>query len=86
MSKDSVTTHNLKIWPSFFEAIVDGSKTFELRHDDRDYKVGDILLLKEWTDVRKFTGRELKRVVTYVLRNHRLLADDAVALGLKDVP
>lgn len=38
-------THNLKTLPEFYFAIKRGSKTFEVRENDRDYKVGDILVL-----------------------------------------
>ena len=30
-----MATHNLKTWPPFFEAVLEGRKTFELRRDDR---------------------------------------------------
>ena len=40
--------HELKILPQYFEKVLDGSKTFELRKDDRGYEVGDILILKEF--------------------------------------
>jgi hypothetical protein len=60
--------HQLKSWPEFFEPVLAGVKTFELRAADRDYKVGDILHLKEWSNqTQQFTGRELKRRVTYVM-------------------
>lgn len=35
--------HVLKLQPRFAEAVKDGSKTFEIRRDDRGYEVGDIL-------------------------------------------
>lgn len=41
-------THELKSWPNEFEAVRDLRKTFEVRVDDREYKVGDWLLLREW--------------------------------------
>ena len=35
------TTHDLKTWPEFFDAILDGRKTFEVRDTrDRDFAVG----------------------------------------------
>lgn len=40
--------HELKILPEYFEKVLDGSKTFELRKDDRGFNVGDILILREY--------------------------------------
>lgn len=40
--------HELKIWPAFFAAVAEGTKTFEFRKDDRKFGVGDILILREW--------------------------------------
>lgn len=40
--------HNLKTWRSDYEAIECGDKTFEVRFNDRDYAVGDILCLRKW--------------------------------------
>ncbi len=37
--------HNLKIDRRWFEAVVDGSKRAEVRRADRDFAVGDELLL-----------------------------------------
>ena len=35
--------HELKIKEDYFNAILRGDKTFELRKNDRDYKVGDLI-------------------------------------------
>jgi hypothetical protein len=49
--------HKVKVWPPFFEAVLSGDKTFEVRKDDRDYRVGDSLLLCEWSpDADAYTG------------------------------
>ena len=53
--------HELKIKPVYFEAVKEGIKTFELRKDDRNFKVGDILLLREWE--HKYSGRKIKKKV-----------------------
>ena len=39
--------HELKIWPKYYEEVSMGHKTFEIRKNDRDFKKGDTLILKE---------------------------------------
>lgn len=56
-----------KIWPEYFQEILDGKKTFELRLNDFDIAEGDTLLLKEWDPkTREYTGRQLEKEVGYV--------------------
>lgn len=62
-----MTEHELKILPEFFDAVVHGVKTFELRKNDRNFAVGDILLLKEWK--HEYTGREVYVRVKYILKD-----------------
>lgn len=45
-NSSSDMTHELKTLPPFFEKVVSGEKTFEVRVNDRDYQAGDFLLLK----------------------------------------
>jgi len=60
-------THELKIWPEYYRAVADGSKTFEVRVFDRDYRVGDYLLLREWLpSLEEYTGEEARVEVTYL--------------------
>lgn len=40
--------HDLKIHPEHFKPVWCGEKTFEIRFNDRDYKVGDLLDLHEF--------------------------------------
>ena len=62
--------HELKTWPEFFEAVACGTKTFELRRDDRGFDERDILDLREWDpSEQRYTGRSLEVEVSYVLRN-----------------
>jgi len=37
-------THTLKIKQEYFERIISGQKTFEIRKNDRDYQVGDAVV------------------------------------------
>ena len=59
--------HELKLDTLFFGSVFSGLKTFEIRFNDRDYQVGDVLILKEWDwALDSFTGREIEKIVTYV--------------------
>lgn len=40
--------HHLKCWPEYFAQLVQGSKKFELRLNDRGFAVGDILVFHEF--------------------------------------
>lgn len=45
-----VTIHNLKILPEYYWKVETGEKTFEIRRNDRDFKVGDVICLSCWTE------------------------------------
>lgn len=60
--------HDLKVWPMYFEPLIKGIKTFELRKADRDFQVWDFLDLREWDPVKvEYTGRECSAAVIYIL-------------------
>lgn len=40
--------HKLKIWPQYYARVADGSKTFEIRDNDRGFQTGDTVVLQEW--------------------------------------
>jgi len=62
--------HELKTWPTFYEAVINGGKSFELRKNDRDFQVGDVLSLREFNNnEQKYTGRQTLRFVTYKLES-----------------
>lgn len=61
--------HELKIWPEYFIAMMFGNKSFEVRENDRDFKNGDYLTLREYDPKTKtYTGRVLARQVTYIFK------------------
>lgn len=64
-----MTEHKLKTWPDAFHAMWEGRKGFELRKADRDFQVGDVLLLQEWdANMRhKYTGAWMRARVTFIL-------------------
>ncbi len=56
-----------KVWPEYFQKIMDGVKTYELRLADFECKPGDVLVLKEWDPkTKQYTGRIIEKTVTYV--------------------
>ncbi|WP_186131670.1 DUF3850 domain-containing protein [Burkholderia gladioli] len=60
-----MNVHELKSWKEFFTAIKSGARRHELRRNDRDFKVGDILLLREWDDdLAIFTGDTFRVTIT----------------------
>lgn len=67
--------HELKILPKYYVDCENETKTFELRKNDRNYKLNDVLILKEWNG-EKYTGRSSSFSITYILK-------DVVEYGLK---
>ena len=62
-----------KIWPKYFNEIVAGKKKCELRLADFAVEEGDELVLEEWDpQTKSYTGRSIKKKVTYVLRTQEL--------------
>ena len=57
-----------KILPWYFEAVRNGSKTFEIRKDEDGFEVGDHIILCEWSGTA-YTGFTLEAEVTYILRD-----------------
>ncbi|HDV7145166.1 TPA: DUF3850 domain-containing protein [Yersinia enterocolitica] len=56
----AVITHQLKILPEYFQAVIEGRKKAELRTNDRNFKVGDYLLLAEWDGgIDEYSGRKI---------------------------
>jgi hypothetical protein len=77
-----MNVHKLKTWPMFFEAVVRGTKPFEIRKNDRGFEVGDTLILQEWDSTTgEYTGREHRRLVSFVLADWGL-EPGYVVLGL----
>ena len=86
-----MNTHILKTDPEVFEAVRTGAKTFEIRFNDRDFKVGDELYLRETVSTGAemrdgaplvYTGRLQHRTVSHVLTGYGLM-DGWCCLSLK---
>lgn len=80
---DKSVGHSLKILPKYFNAVVSGDKTFEVRKNDRNFQVGDKLILKEYED-GKYTGQIIKKEITYILDdNSGYVLQGYVVMGIK---
>lgn len=74
----------LKTEIEFFQDILDGLKPFEVRFNDRNFKVGDVLVLQEYDSKRKiYTGREISKRVIYILDDPRFVKEGYVIMSLK---
>lgn len=74
--------HYIKILPEYYHAIEQGKKSFEVRFNDRNYQVNDILHLQEWTG-GEYTGREMEVEVTYLLDDPNYCKDGYVIMAIK---
>lgn len=76
--------HEIKLNRQFFPDVASGKKTFALRKNDRNYKVGDTVIFKEW-DGRDYIGGRIVTEITYILDEYTCigLQPDYVILGIK---
>ena len=85
--------HELKILPKDFQDVIEGIRTFEIRKNDRDFKIGDILLLEEYDlnkeyvdrndNLTNYSGRKIVKEITYILKDVDGLDNDYSILGIK---
>lgn len=62
------TIHALKTWMPYFQDILDGTKTFEYRKNDRNFQRGDIVILNEWNQTtEEYTGRKYPFRIKYII-------------------
>ena len=92
MNTENVTftygaTHELKTWPSYFNAVINGIKTFEVRKADRPFKIGDKLLLREWSPkTEQYTGAVLTRQISYILHGGQFgIEEGFIVMGLQKI-
>jgi hypothetical protein len=68
VKKQPIWDHELKTISPFFIRVYRGEKTCELRKNDRNYEVGNILYLREYiTSLKTYTGRACMRIVTDIV-------------------
>lgn len=79
--------HELKISPAYFEDVISGRKTFEVRKNDRDFRENDYVALKEFRidapDGMQYTGRSAIYRITYILDNPEFCKAGYVVMGIE---
>lgn len=76
--------HDIRLGATFFDDVLECRKNFELRKNDRGYKVGDILRMMEFKE-GKNTGRIVERKVIYMLEDYTGLEDGFCIMGTAPV-
>lgn len=74
--------HELKTLPQYFNDVISGKKSFEVRKNDRPFHEGDLLALNEF-DGQAWTGRSCLVYIDYMLTNTEYCKKDYVILGIK---
>lgn len=78
----SLYPHELKCWLSGWQEVAAGRKSYEVRTNDRDYQIGDLLRLWCWYPDRSQTdGRVITVVVTAMSQGRWGLPSDICVLG-----
>lgn len=77
-------THELKTNMEFYPLVIKGIKTFEVRKNDRNFQIGDLLYLKEWDSLnQEYTGRCVHMEIKYLLSGGQYgIAADHAVLGI----
>lgn len=69
--------HRLKIIPDYFQSVINLEKSFEVRENDRDFQVGDLVNFMECCN-EHYTGREALVQISYVLSEFSGIKQDYV--------
>lgn len=74
--------HEIKLAASYYEDVANGRKCFELRKNNRRYKVGDGLKMLEYKDGR-YTGRKIEADIVYIMEEYSGLEEGYCVLGIE---
>ncbi|MGL5925556.1 ASCH/PUA domain-containing protein [Chroococcidiopsis sp.] len=78
-------THELKTHPEAFQAVEYGVKMAEFRKNDRDFAVGDILILRDYDPkTEQYSGKFIKRLVTHIQTGYGI-PDGYVMLSMSTI-
>ena len=66
--KRKPVVHELKTWTEFYDDILSGFKTFDVRKNDRDFQIGDIVCFMDWDKEKdEYLGSKTRYKISYIL-------------------
>lgn len=74
--------HYLKIDLVHLEQVILGNKTSEIRFNDRDFQVGDLLFLRGYTEEGEYTSTQAIMKITHILDDNDYLQPGFVMLSM----
>lgn len=79
--------HELKTLNPFFQAVKRELKTFEVRFNDRDFKVNDLVILREYDPdrLRKYTDNSILIKITYLLDDPKYCKEGYIIFGFEKI-
>ena len=75
--------HSVKCLPEFFDDVCKEKKLFEVRKNDRPYKVGDYIALNEWRG--EYTHRSVLLKIDYILDDKEYCKEGYIIMSVKPV-
>ena len=79
-----MNAHKLKTTNPYFNEVWERKKTFEVRNNDRGFKVFDRIQLLEYEpDSDSYTGRKIYGQITYLLKDYDYVKEGYVVFGFK---
>ena len=81
------SVHQIKCINPFYNEVAAGIKTFEVRYNDRNYNVGEKVVLYEYDpEKQKHTGRWLTFVISYILPGGQYgIANGYIVMGISEL-
>lgn len=71
--------HDIKIHEQYFDDVASAKKKSELRKNDRGYKEGDMLILREWNPlIEQYTERVVSAIITHIYQGPNLPQEYAI--------
>lgn len=81
-SDEPQRVHQIREGVTSLQELLSGERTFEIRKNDTDYRVGDMLEIMGFRE-GKYTGQSVSAEITFILDEHTALDDDYCILAIR---